>query len=188
MCKKPGCLNKPKVRGHCIKHWKELTPIRIWRYPPEATCSAEGCSQKPMAKGLCGLHYDRVPKRVAYRHQAFKDRKARLEADPHQPLCIVDGCSRKGIRNVTNIGWVCWSHRVYLLPSRFSLYSPQGLRSLLGDSCSLCGYNRLRPHLHRLAPAKGYILGNLVPLCANCHREVHAGVMTIPDSVIKVQC
>lgn len=50
--------------------------------------------------------------------------------------------------------------------------------------CQLCGYDRLRSAIHRLIPgAKGgqYVPGNMVALCSNCHREVHAGVAVAPS-------
>jgi len=66
-----------------------------------------------------------------------------------------------------------------------------------GSSCVICGYNKcshalewhhLEPSAKEITPAKVFSrswkrikeeLDKCVLLCANCHREVHAGLITI---------
>jgi len=72
----------------------------------------------------------------------------------------------------------------------------------MGDKCQCCGYSTCYQamELHHLDPSKkelsfGKVIANpkkwsaivtelrkCVLLCANCHREVHAGIKTIPDN------
>ena len=41
--------------------------------------------------------------------------------------------------------------------------------------CSRCGWNESYCDRHRLVPALGYVVGNVVSLCPNCHRIEHRG-------------
>ena len=72
-----------------------------------------------------------------------------------------------------------------------------------GGKCNICGYDRTHEalHFHHLDPnkkdfgigAKGVTrvwekvkieLDKTVCLCANCHAEVHAGYISIPDNSV----
>jgi hypothetical protein len=75
----------------------------------------------------------------------------------------------------------------------------------MGNSCQICGYNKCLNglDLHHIDPSKkevsfGKIRANpiaiekiaeelekCVLLCANCHREIHAGFACIPENYIK---
>ena len=58
------------------------------------------------------------------------------------------------------------------------------LRAMFGGRpCALCGYNTagVRRRIHRIVPENGYVLGNVAPLCSNCHDEIHAGVRQQPS-------
>ena len=55
--------------------------------------------------------------------------------------------------------------------------------------CRLCAYDRLPPDIHRVIPgANGgrYVLGNMVPLCARCHAEVHRGITPCPEPITEI--
>lgn len=75
-------------------------------------------------------------------------------------------------------------------------------REYLGGKCNICGYDRCPQALdfHHIdqskknfgIAAKGYTrswtkiraeLENCFLLCANCHREVHAGVLQLPRKI-----
>lgn len=57
------------------------------------------------------------------------------------------------------------------------------LRALLGPlPCAICGYNRLRSRIHRIIAANGYVWGNVVQVCSNCHYEIHDGVTPCPPA------
>lgn len=47
--------------------------------------------------------------------------------------------------------------------------------------CAVCGYNRIPCHVHRLVPQKGYVMGNVVQVCPNCHGEIHKGITPSPE-------
>lgn len=75
---------------------------------------------------------------------------------------------------------------------RSALHVGIQLRKLLRPMpCAVCGYDRIPCHVHRLVPRKGYVMGNVVQVCPNCHGEIHRKiipppqptVLDIPDSV-----
>lgn len=47
--------------------------------------------------------------------------------------------------------------------------------------CQLCGYSRMRSHVHRPTKQGDYVVGNMVALCARCHDEVHSGLAPCPQ-------
>ena len=53
-------------------------------------------------------------------------------------------------------------------------------KAVLGVSkqpCSRCGWNASYCDRHRLVPSVGYVEGNVIPLCPNCHRVEHRGMI-----------
>lgn len=50
--------------------------------------------------------------------------------------------------------------------------------------CAVCAYQRIPCHVHRLVPQKGYVMGNVVQVCPNCHGEIHAKVIPPPPPTI----
>lgn len=46
--------------------------------------------------------------------------------------------------------------------------------------CAICGYNRIPCHIHRLIPKNGYVYGNVVQVCPNCHEEIHKKLIDPP--------
>ncbi len=56
--------------------------------------------------------------------------------------------------------------------------------------CQLCGYAKMRSHVHRLIPGSQggqYVDGNMVALCSRCHDEVHAGITKPPKPLVRPQ-
>ena len=59
------------------------------------------------------------------------------------------------------------------------------LRPMLQNlPCAVCGYHRSRCAIHRLVAKDGYVLGNVVQVCPNCHQEIHRGVIGTPAPTI----
>ena len=55
--------------------------------------------------------------------------------------------------------------------------------------CAVCEYDRLPSHVHRVIPGAAggqYEIGNMVPLCARCHAEVHRGLTPCPEPVAEI--
>jgi hypothetical protein len=50
--------------------------------------------------------------------------------------------------------------------------------------CAVCGYNRIPCHVHRLVPQRGYVMGNAVQICPNCHGEIHKKVIPAPPPTL----
>jgi hypothetical protein len=55
--------------------------------------------------------------------------------------------------------------------------------ALENSECSLCGWDKAPCDRHRKDPYKGYVEGNVVPLCPNCHRLVTFGKISLEDGV-----
>lgn len=57
------------------------------------------------------------------------------------------------------------------------------LRGLIGPlPCAICGYNKLKSRIHRIVAETGYVWGNVVQVCSNCHYEIHAGITPCPPA------
>jgi len=48
--------------------------------------------------------------------------------------------------------------------------------------CAVCGYDRIRSHVHRLVRDLGYTMGNMVAVCARCHDEIHYKLIPPPPA------
>lgn len=106
------------------------------------------------------------------KHRRYRDKKP----------CSVDGCLR-----IHQAKGFCMVHyqATYRKQSRGKGIGAIPRKLLALWPCQICGYARLSSAIHRLNPgAKGgaYVPGNMVALCANCHREVHAGVTAPPEA------
>lgn len=65
--------------------------------------------------------------------------------------------------------------------ARFGRSMAGPLRELFGPRpCAACGYNRIPCHIHRIVAENGYVLGNVVQVCPNCHGEIHRGLIEPP--------
>ncbi len=178
-CIVEGCFNvalhRPEKSPHatlCHKHYREVPRIRVWRYGNQK-CSIEGCERLAKIRGLCQLHYQRLPTPVANRRRSYLARLNNPDASP----CSIKGCLKKSFRK-----GLCVTHYSYECGSEFpNKYSPKSSLNKLPQKCQVCGYDRLRPHKHRVNPSIGYKLGNIVLLCSNCHREIHAGITDCPE-------
>lgn len=95
-----------------------------------------------------------------------------------QRTCSIEGCARPHVaKGVCKYHYHAERRRLQApavdRPSRFVVG---------GLACAICGYNRRRSEVHRLIPKGAYVVGNMVPLCANCHREVTEGITPSPPA------
>lgn len=117
-------------------------------------CEFHECNNVGMSRGkggkrdkLCGKH-----RRLKYGIKSSKRQKERFSVfiETKAPKYYV---RRKG-------------RRIYI-KDEISLVSKM--------PCSRCGWNESYCDRHRLIPELGYVKGNVVPLCPNCHRVEHRG-------------
>lgn len=97
-----------------------------------------------------------------------------------RPICSEDGCPREA-----KARGMCAPHYVKFVRKRPTKeFRGSLLKTHLSHwPCQLCGYRRMRSDIHRLTPGKDggtYTPGNMVALCARCHREVHRGLSIPP--------
>lgn len=134
---------------------------------------------EPLTCQDCGVALPRASRGTRCRGCHTKLRLTRVPTG-----CTVDGCAKphrsKGL---------CITH--YLLARRKAA-SPEGAGSKAKDwigsqPCALCGYDKMRSDVHRVVPGTeggAYVLGNMVPLCARCHAEVHRGLSPCPPVLL----
>jgi Zn finger protein HypA/HybF involved in hydrogenase expression len=133
----------------------------------------------------------------------FTPRKRRPDGSLEQLICTCHECGRvyEYVRSRGHTKLLCnscksgsWASR----PDRREL--KLALVEVRGGACSICGYRRhlgaltfhhLDPSKKRFEIARGHTrswdalvaeVRKCVVLCENCHREVHAGIATIPES------
>ena len=177
-CIVEGCHRKALHRPQnspcstlCHVHYALVPRIKV--HNKGKKCSVDGCEREAASLGLCKMHYERpsIPKRSEY----LRRRLAAIYADPSAPLCSHSGCSKKAFRS-----GLCITHYTYERPDYKVKYGVHSAFSKFPQSCQVCGYSKLTSHKHRLVPSLGYVVGNVVFLCANCHRELHAGLIPAP--------
>lgn len=158
-------------------------------------CSVQDCTDQHAAKGYCKRHYMALqkPRKTKYFdcidcgvpcvnpdgrcrpcNDAFKRGRNRER-------CIRDGCERPHVAR-----GLCKSHyeseRTKGRPQR--IWAGQVLRRTVRTmSCQACGYSDTVVDVHRLVPADGYTLGNVVAVCPNCHRKIHLAGAAPPPPI-----
>jgi len=91
-----------------------------------------------------------------------------------RPLCEMPGCEYLAEPRGDGYRRWCTSHR------KNKHWSPIGRGHGLGrrlhrsqhEPCDNCGWNEAPCDRHRMIPSYGYVDGNVVILCPNCHRIV----------------
>ena len=121
----------------------------------------------------CGANLPKQSRSGRCMKCAMAQRTIRMHGRPAPESCTVVGCTRPFFA----LG-VCHQHYINLRRAGNLRSIANRVRAL---PCGLCGYHKLPSNAHRLDGLVGYIYGNMVPLCLNCHREVHAGIATPPD-------
>jgi hypothetical protein len=104
----------------------------------------------------------------------------------NRPKCIVEGCKRKADKlypakrdGTYSFGLRCSIHR----REHYGMKKYVGGRALSKEildmsnqPCSRCGWDKSYCDRHRIVSGEEggkYIEGNVIPLCPNCHRELH---------------
>lgn len=151
------------------------------------------CYRSQVPKSVCPKCGGPMPQKYAERCWACY-MKERTE-NRSQPTCIECG---------TLISWQvgtgknksrpsrCWDcevkrrHDLRVSPRTIgdnrSRHKPAWMKRILHETpCMRCGWDRAARDKHRPDPTKGYIQGNVVVLCPNCHREAHAGLITLTE-------
>lgn len=100
-----------------------------------------------------------------------------------QKRCTIEGCTNKHVAK-----GLCAVHYEWLRgnKSRQGKYVDPPARVWVAQQpCQVCGYNRMRSHVHRPIAQGNYALGNMVALCARCHDEVHRGLTPCPPALTR---
>lgn len=93
--------------------------------------------------------------------------------------CTIEGCTNKHAAK-----GLCAIHyeRMRVTRSRGGRHIDSRSRIWVAQQpCQVCGYNRMRSHVHRFIPQGDYTAGNMVALCARCHDEIHRELTPCPQ-------
>lgn len=99
-------------------------------------------------------------------------------------LCAQPGCTRLGRNKGRHAvsGKVVWGrycekhHKLHLRDSGGKRLNGQYLDN---SKCELCGWDKGPCDRHRKIPEDGYVIGNVVILCPNCHRLVSMNLLSL---------
>lgn len=136
-------------------------------------CVVAGCNNsrrlrsKTFAGSLCSYHYN-----------LWADGQPKLKSKcVVRQKCCIDGCGRlaahKGLYNGER------RYSKYCEKHRRERYGSNPRKSYNTNKCSVCGWGGPCDK-HRIKPGKdggGYIRGNVIVVCPNCHRLSHRGLM-----------
>lgn len=96
--------------------------------------------------------------------------------------CTVEGCNRMGrnkgrFKDKTVYGSKCvFHHRKYRQDKDFPMAIAHKFPN---NKCSVCEWDKAPCDRHKLEPEKGYVEGNVVILCPNCHRLAGMGLLNV---------
>ena len=189
VCNVVGCGEPAIARGLCSHHYTMEPSLRAARIHRQhayrqhllslnLVCGEPGC-KRPATRRIvdsvptrCGYHDQ--PHGVLRQRQNAWQQKRRAEFRQHHHPCIIAHCPKPAMRVIADdIPTLCDSHYRCTQPS--SVSGDLSFRQRLGNRCAVCGYDRLAPHAHRIERKGPYVPTNCIPLCSNCHREVHEG-------------
>lgn len=106
----------------------------------------------------------------------------RRQGSAAQKSCTIERCTNKHVAK-----GLCAIHyeRMRLTKSRKGKHIDTRSRVWVAQQpCQICGYARLRSHVHRPIAQGDYVVGNMVALCSRCHNEVHFGLIPCPAPLI----
>jgi hypothetical protein len=111
------------------------------------------------------------------------------QSDESWPHCL--DCGKKlSHRGATRCG-PCYrkrQHEIALAGGNRNLFNSQSVRRLLkGVPCMVCGVVKAHESLyeiHKVDPPKGYVRGNVLKACLDCHKLHHRHLLAMPDTSI----
>lgn len=94
------------------------------------------------------------------------------------------GCSIEGCEGAHKARGLCKNH--YMSVNIRERRPWSGAKSYVATlPCCICGYDRMRSHVHRLKHQGGYEWGNCIPVCQRCHDEIISKITPEPVSGIE---
>jgi hypothetical protein len=133
---------------------------------------------------VCGKQISWVAGRRTERHIPKRCRDCyikELKANP--PRLRTVGCSVEGCPNKHKAHGLCRTH--------YNLAQFRGRRPWTGVKryvatlpCCICGYAKMRSHVHRLGHVGGYDWGRVIPVCQRCHDEIISKITPEPPAGI----
>ena len=107
-----------------------------------------------------------------------------------RPKCIIEGCNNLAMMHHKHkdgsYGYhkLCTSHhrKKFKMCIRGSRGSRGYARQMDHSFCALCGWDKAPCDRHRIkygTDGGKYIKGNIISVCPNCHRLIHAGLLRI---------
>jgi hypothetical protein len=114
---------------------------------------------------------------TGFKAERCRDCYARqMHEDAATYICSVEGCGKKA-----KASGLCPNHYRAAVRGTNDRRRTWGFKAWVCSlPCAVCGYDRMRSQPHRPDPPKGYVVNNIVPLCARCHGEVEAGITPCP--------
>ena len=185
-CTKEGCQALRATKGLCRRHYQQSRQV-ILAIKPCASCGELIHPQSTICKACrnrgprlcidCGVSLSHRPHNGARRCWSCWSKFR----NPHGPICTRDGCSRKHFGK-----GLCQIH--YLAARGKRAGAGRSFRQWVAQQpCQLCGYNLLPSEVARVIPGSKngvYEKGNVMALCARCHREVDAGITKMPPPIL----
>lgn len=162
---------RPKAQRTCAKCG---TPLSLYISPAHTLCKP--CRTNPIPTCVdCGKNLQRNSKSI-HCWECYSERRIRVK---EKKRCTIEGCL-----NPHTAKGLCAIHyeRMRVTRSRGGKHiDTHGRIWVAQQPCQLCGYNRLRSHVHRLIAQGDYVVGNMIALCSRCHDEVHRGLTPCPQ-------
>ncbi len=193
LCYVIECLEGVHSKGLCIKHYRRAyklsKPVEFLHKP--AICPDCGGPRNIKSARCRACFYALNPKHAPCIGCGTRlRRKGSIRCRPcffawkravTKKACSIDGCQlphrAKGL---------CQKHYKlarYRRP-RGARRADVGTKAWVSDQpCQLCGYNKLRSHVHRLNSKLPYAVGNMTAVCARCHEEIHRGIAAQPEPI-----
>lgn len=187
-CSIEGCERLQVAKGACRLHYQQAhRQARATKgcmdcgrliLPEYTRCqSCQRTSDRSRFCRDCGTRISHRAKRGSQRCWPCFNKERQATA--------VKGCSIEGCERPHTAKGMCRTHYRTVWRKRYPRRGTQwNLRHWVGSQpCQLCGYSRLRSHVHRLIEGRNggqYVIGNMVALCARCHEEVGRGLTPPP--------
>ena len=197
---RPRCVDcgKPASWGpheRCQECWKNLKAARREAnaaLAPKCTDCGGPISTKKTKRCRTCVSKANAEARSSYRCQScggpVSSKSARqcqpcmikaLKSDAEARICTAPHCGQKA-----KAKGLCRTHYRAAQRERQGPTTRNHKMRIAKMPCASCGYELLRSHVHRVTPSLGYTNGNMVPTCARCHVEIHAGIRPCPSPII----